>query len=90
MDAKQQVRQSFTCPVCGYPSLTEPVWTDGGGASFEICPSCGFQFGVSDVDEGYSYGEWRQLWVEGGMKWNSPGVNPPDGWVPDEQLRSVS
>jgi hypothetical protein len=35
------------CPVCGYDELFEPARTAGSGGSFEICASCGFQFGVS-------------------------------------------
>ena len=48
----------FTCPVCGYPELEEPPRSPRtGGGSYEICPSCGFQFGVTDDDKGVSYEE---------------------------------
>ena len=43
------------CPVCGYPKLEEAPRTQAGGGSYEICPSCGFQFGVSDDDRGFTY-----------------------------------
>jgi len=33
------------------------------GPSYEICPSCGFQFGVSDDDQGYEYEQWREMWL---------------------------
>ncbi len=40
---------SYTCPVCGYPCLTErPRLPRSGGGWFEICPSCGSQFGLTD------------------------------------------
>ena len=32
------------CPVCGWPELTQPPRQASGGASFEICPCCGFEF----------------------------------------------
>jgi hypothetical protein len=51
---------TFVCPVCGYPGLEEDPRPAIGGGSFEICPSCGFQFGVSDDDRGLTYQEWRQ------------------------------
>ncbi len=39
------------CPVCGYKNLYEPAYQPtpkGNLGSYEICPSCGFQFGVTD------------------------------------------
>ena len=57
------------CPVCGYPKLTEAPRTHAGGGSYEICPSCGFQFGVSDDDGGFTYEQWREKWRNAGMKW---------------------
>ena len=44
----------YLCPVCGYPELEEVPRTHDGGGSYEICPSCSFQFGVSDDDKHYS------------------------------------
>jgi hypothetical protein len=52
-----------------------------GGGSYEICPSCGFQFGVDDEDRGETYAGWRERWVAEGMPWRS--ANPrPAGWDP--------
>ena len=76
----------FTCPVCGYDELHESPRSGSGGGSYEICPSCGFQFGVSDDDEGYEYDTWRDRWIEKGMPWNSVGQPPPHGWDPRRQL----
>jgi hypothetical protein len=60
------------------------------GGSYEICPSCGFEFGVTDDDLGYSYESWRQRWVEAGMPWYAEGIEErPDGWNPSEQLRGI-
>jgi len=70
--------------------LTEPARSRSGGGSNEICPSCGFEFGVSDDDLGYTYEEWRRGWIEEGMLWWSTGIEPPpDGWDPEEQLRKA-
>jgi transposase-like protein len=58
------------CPVCGFPHLTEAPRSLAGGASYEICPSCGFQFGVDDEDKGHSYAAWRADWQKRGMPWS--------------------
>ncbi len=79
---------SHTCPVCGYPSLTEPPRSlTSGGGSYEICPSCGFEFGVTDDDRGYTYADWRREWIVQGKPWRSAGIEaPPPGWDPGAQL----
>ncbi len=83
---------SFICPVCGYPGHEEPPRSPRtGGGSYEICPSCGFQFGVTDDDKGISYEEWRSRWIEQGMPWSSAGIeSPPPDWDPREQLKRVT
>jgi hypothetical protein len=83
---------SFTCPVCGYPELQEsPRSPRTGGGSYEICPSCGFQFGVTDDDRGIGYEDWRTRWIEKGMPWDSAGIEePPPHWDPHEQLKRVA
>jgi rubredoxin len=80
---------SFVCPVCGFPELTEQPRHDDGGASDEICPSCGFQFGYDDDDRGITFDEWRQDWIENGMRWSGEGIPPPTNWNPDAQLRNL-
>jgi len=72
----------FICPVCDYPKLSEPPRSEFGGGSFEICPSCGFQFGVNDDDEGISYETWRRRWEAAGMPWNSLALKQPAFWKP--------
>lgn len=76
------------CPVCGYPELQDPPRSPSGGASYEICPSCGFEFGVTDDDLGLSPTEWRHRWVADGMPWSSTSPTPA-GWDPATQLQSV-
>lgn len=79
------------CPVCGYPNLSEPPRSpSSGGASYEICPSCGFEFGVTDDDRGFSYDDWRKQWIGRGMPWDSADIEPPPpGWDPRRQLESL-
>jgi hypothetical protein len=77
---------TYTCPVCGYPALFEPPRSPkSGGGSYEICSSCGFEFGVTDDDEGYTYETWRQKWIDEGMQWYDPKPQPA-GWNPRDQL----
>lgn len=79
-----------TCPVCGYPGLEEPPRSSGGGGSYEICPSCGFQFGVDDDDKGISHEEWRSRWAGKGLPWSSRGIPKPKGWDATAQLAAVT
>ena len=81
--------ERYTCPVCGYPDLSELPRSDQGGGSYEICSSCGFEFGVSDDDRGYTYDAWRELWIDQGMCWWSNSTAPPSGWNPEEQLQRL-
>lgn len=80
----------FICPVCGYPDLLEAPRSESGGGSYEICPSCGFQFGVSDDDERMSYDQWRIRWIGKGMPWSSAAMRPPQEWNPSKQLKNIS
>ncbi len=74
------------CLACGYPGLNQTPRTANGG-SYEICHSCGFEYGVTDDDLGFSYETWRQRWIERGMPWDGEGLDqPPAGWDPARQL----
>lgn len=82
------------CPVCGYV-LAEPAWTDGVSGSFEICESCGVQFGYTDAAGGDPvrrldvWRQWRADWISEGMPWR--GSNPvPKDFDPLEQLTHVA
>jgi hypothetical protein len=77
------------CPVCGYSKLKEAPRSHECGGSYEICPSCGFQFGVSDDDRGFTYEKWRQKWKDAGMKWSSER-KIPRGLNPTTQLARVT
>ncbi|MEP6851245.1 MAG: hypothetical protein ABJA87_01045 [bacterium] len=79
--------ETFTCPVCGYPGLFELPWSADNGGSYEICPSCGFEFGVTDDDLGFTWDGWRERWIQRGMPWETSGDRrPPPFWHPGEQL----
>jgi hypothetical protein len=81
------------CPVCGFV-LEVPAW-DERGASDEICPSCGIQFGYDDAAGGSIehrqevYEAWRQRWIEEGMPWRSVGSDPPANRDPKAQLAAI-
>ena len=77
------------CPCCGFPGLREPPRSASGGGSYEICPSCGFQFGVSDDDAGFTYAHWRTRWKARGLHWSSKGIAPPCGWNAASQMASL-
>ena len=48
----------FVCVVCGFNDLDAEPITESGG-SYEICPSCGFQFGNDDFDGPHTYAQWH-------------------------------
>jgi hypothetical protein len=79
----------YACPVCGYPKLSEPPRSPSGGGSYEICPSCGFQFGVDDDDRGQTYEQAREAWVGAGSPWASKGIPIPKGWSAKGQLTAL-
>ncbi len=85
----------YICPVCGYDHLYEPAYDEeGGGGSYEFCPSCGFQFGVSDDAYHITHNEWRQQWIENGMQWDDTGPGGrenerPPNWNPAIQLLKI-
>lgn len=73
------------CPVCHYPGLADPPWSEAG-PSYEICPSCGYEFGVTDDDLGVTPESWRRLWIDREHPWSSTAP-PPPGWDGARQLR---
>lgn len=78
----------YMCPVCGFVGLEDVPRDSTGWTSFEFCPCCDFEFGVTDDDEGYSYEQWRQMWIHAGMPWRDDDP-PPKGWDPVRQLQAV-
>jgi hypothetical protein len=80
---------SFRCPACGFVGLHERPRSTSGGGSYEFCPSCDFEFGVTDDDLGYSDEKWREMWVEDGLPWRSRSRPKPENWNPSNQLRAL-
>jgi hypothetical protein len=78
----------FMCPVCGFDGLMEPPYSESGRGSFEICPSCGFEFGYDDDSEGVSPEAHRTAWLEGGAEWFDPEAKPHD-WDLRAQLARI-
>jgi hypothetical protein len=76
----------FRCPVCGWPELDKPPRSAPGGASYEICPCCGFEFGYDDDAKGLTFEEARKHWIAGGRKWWSASRPAPVGWDATRQL----
>ena len=74
------------CPVCGFLGLEEPAYT-GGAPSYEICPSCGTEFGLHDYDQ--SFVKLRQRWIRGGCQFSFPDLQPP-GWSAKQQLKRLT
>jgi hypothetical protein len=75
------------CPACHWPHLLEAPRSKSGGGSYEICPCCGFQSGVTDDDEGHTPAEWRKLWAKRGKPWSSVAQAAPVGWDAAKQQK---
>ena len=82
----------YICLACGYPGLNEEPRAEETGGSYEICPSCGLQFGLDDEAGGDAarrpevYRQWRKRWINGGMAWHSRSIEQPRYWQPSKQL----
>lgn len=69
------------CPVCGYGMEDPP-------RDYNICPSCGTEFGHHDVNS--SVDKLRAEWLRNGANWWSPVDAQPDHWDPYRQVASLS
>ena len=74
------------CPVCGFDGLAKAAYDKRGFGSLEVCPSCAFQFNVSDTQYGWSFRDWRARWISDGMQWSSLNLKRPRGWNAQNQL----
>lgn len=68
------------CPVCGY-GMEEPP------EQYNICASCGTEFGVHDVNA--SIEELRVAWLRTGPNWFSSVDPEPQDWNPFLQITGV-
>ncbi len=78
---------SFVCPVCGYPELTEPPYDQHLCASFDICASCGTEFGLDDASR--THEELRKDWIDAGTPWYSKALKPPSDWMAEVQMQAA-
>jgi len=68
------------CPVCGYGMEDPPK-------DYNICPSCGTEFGHHDVNASIS--DLRSAWLRTGPKWWSTVTPERENWNPFEQLANL-
>jgi len=80
----------YVCPVCGFDELDDSPYYEHFAGNNEICPCCGFEFGVDDFDcaeidmEQLSDEEivkqaheiYRQNWINSHFKLFNPSVFP--------------
>jgi hypothetical protein len=67
----------YTCPVCGFGMEDPP-------SDYNICPSCGTEFGHHDVNA--SIESLRAEWLRRGAHWWSTVDARPDNWDPYGQV----
>lgn len=79
----------YTCASCGYRNLKLPQRSPSGGASYEICPACGFESGFTDDDQNISFEQWREKWVAEGCRWFSSSISRPKLWNPLKDIHSL-
>lgn len=70
--------KKYVCPVCGYLLSYPPQ-------DFNICPSCGVEFGAETSV--YSFEDLRRNWLQNGAQWSSRVQKKPRDWDPYSQLR---
>ncbi len=75
------------CPICGFSSLEEAAYSLEGDESFEMCPSCGCEFGYDDF--GKTHRELRKAWIERSVPWSSSSP-APENWDAEKQLKSLA
>ena len=68
------------CLVCGYEMDDPP-------RDYNICPSCGTEYGVNDVNA--SYDQLRRAWIATGPAWWSKTDPQPENWSPSRQLANL-
>ncbi|OEG19655.1 hypothetical protein BCR23_01355 [Enterococcus quebecensis] len=86
MSTKKEEEKN-SCPVCEFDGLFEPAYTEEyGSTSDEICPCCGFQFGLHDYpDKDKGIQKWRENWIRGGSLWYSKN-RVQQNWSATEQF----
>ncbi len=78
----------YTCPVCGFDKLKELPYDQGNLPSYEICPCCGFEFGLDGVNNQIAFTDFRQRWIKNGANWFMPRLKP-NNWDFKKQLNNL-
>jgi hypothetical protein len=68
------------CLVCGFEMDDPP-------RDYNICPSCGTEYGVNDANA--SYEQLRAGWLKTGPAWWSKTDPQPENWSPSRQLANL-
>jgi len=68
------------CPVCGYEMADGP-------RDYNICPSCGTEFGLHDVNS--TIENLRAAWFATGPRWYSVVIAQPANWNPFIQVANA-
>lgn len=76
------------CPVCGWDGLIKPPYNKYGEPSYEICFCCGFEYGYTDGNNGFSFNTRRKKWIQEGYTFMSP-ERCPKGWGKEMALRQM-
>ena len=79
---------NYICPVCGYDELDQKPYDEKKRGNFQICPCCGFQYGVDDDDKRISFDNYREKWIREGNSWFDKEKRPKD-WNLDKQLKNI-
>jgi len=72
--------KKYLCPICGYNLENPPE-------DFNICPSCGVEFGYETASR--TFEELRKEWLSTGAKWASRVEKEPKGWDAILQLANL-
>ena len=75
------------CRVCGYEPASPPWGEDGRSPTFEICPSCGAEYGYNDATLAAVL-RYRDRWLKAGGHWYDPQIRP-DGLSVETRLSRV-
>jgi hypothetical protein len=75
------------CRICGFRPDTPPWGPNGQTPSFEICPSCGVEYGYEDSTLA-AVSRYRKEWLKNGGGWSDASV-PKDGLTSQERLRNI-
>jgi hypothetical protein len=76
----------YVCLVCGYSELTKP-YGDYLRPSYEICPTCGYQYGYHDYFQ--TPINYRKRWIDEGANWWAHGGPIESNWNARQQLKRL-